>query len=218
MSVVAYLAFSHSSISPPNSTTKERSGFIFFPLVDWDTTQQPSRGIVPMQRAPKFLLFPYPLVRMARHWHRWQLRMGYPSYIFIPSFLFGGLDLAFLEFFIQGLRRSKACPVTLVTAEIPTISFRCWGGGGRGENAGGDMAKDGTTTTKTACGTGKQPFLRRTHARIDKPAAAFPRRFGFHGRLDNGATPRPRANLSTDTKLWDRDPVGAPWGERGAST
>lgn len=141
---------------------------------------------------PHFLIS-YPLVRIARHWHRWQLRTGDPSYIFFPSFFFGGLDLAFSEYFIQGLRRSKACPVTLVTAEIPSISFSCWGGQKEEGQRRRGMGNDGTTTT-TACGTGNShAFVAPMHASTSLPPPSLdewvPRKAGQWGETTSSGGP-----------------------------
>lgn len=86
----------------PQPILRHKRGRILFflPLGDLDTTRLLS-GMVAVERAPFFLLLiSYPLIRMARHWHRWQLRTGIlPSSYF---HIFGGLYLAFSECFHTG--------------------------------------------------------------------------------------------------------------------
>ena len=77
------------SHNQPRRYKRGRISF-FLPLGDLDTAR-PLSGMVAVERAPSYFTISYPLIRMARHWHRWQLRTGILSSSYLHLFFIGGI-------------------------------------------------------------------------------------------------------------------------------
>ena len=90
------------SHNQPRRYKRGRISF-FLPLGDLDTAR-PLSGMVAVERAPSYFTISYPLIRMARHWHRWQLRTGIlsSSYLHLFFLLWGPFNLAFSGCFHTG--------------------------------------------------------------------------------------------------------------------
>ncbi|KAL2108451.1 hypothetical protein VUR80DRAFT_3785 [Thermomyces stellatus] len=197
------------SFPSPISSTKERSNLVF-PLVDLDTTQL-SSGMVAVERAAFSYLLPF-----GTHGTAFgilgNLERGILTLI-LSIFFWGALTWRSRSTFIHGLRRSKACPETLVTAKYHLFLFDV-GGEGR-ENARGERGM--TAQRRKDSLRDRQQPMPSSHPYTHRPDCRLPSTSGSTEGWTMGASPRPRAFLSPDKKTVGPEERLA-WGEPGIST